>query len=94
MAEVDELERLAARVRAAADVVGVRRAGLLAAAAPGWVGDAADGYRERVDERVAALAALEEELGWLADAVAALASAVRAGVAGGGAAGSGLGWAS
>lgn len=94
MAEVDELERLAARVRAAAEVVGVRRAGLLAAAVPGWVGGAAEGYRDRLDERVVALAALEEELGWLAEAVAALASAVRAEAAGERPAGAGLGWAS
>lgn len=91
--EVEELERLAARVRAGAEVVGVRRAGLLAGTSPGWVGAAADGYRERLDERVVALAALEEELGWLADGVSALASAVRA-AAGDGAAGGGLGWAS
>jgi hypothetical protein len=93
MTEVDELERLAARVRAAAELVGVRRAGLLASAAPGWEGAAADGYRERLDERVVALVALEAELAGLADAVSALASAVRAEAADG-SGGAGLGWAS
>ncbi|MBM6399904.1 hypothetical protein [Phycicoccus sonneratiae] len=84
MAEVDDLERLAARVRAGAELVGVRRAGLLGTVVPGWVGGAAEGFQEAVAHRVASLAALEDELGWLAEAVDGLAAAVRSEAADGG----------
>lgn len=76
--DVEECERLAARVRRAAEEVGLRRAGLARDGAPGWVGEGADAFGDRLGERAAALAALEDELGWLAGAVDALASAVRA----------------
>ncbi|QIM19921.1 hypothetical protein G7075_00220 [Phycicoccus sp. HDW14] len=101
MDDVEAYERLAARVRAAAELVGVRRAGLLVDGGPGWVGPAAERYRASVEERVARLAGLEDELEWLADAVTELAAAVRAerlaggtGLGGAGLGGAGLGRAS
>ncbi|MGG5259128.1 hypothetical protein [Phycicoccus avicenniae] len=84
MTDVAEFERLAVRVRAVADEVGLRRAALVRAGTPGWEGPAAEQVGERVQARAAALATLEEELGWLADAVRALAVAASAEEASGG----------
>ncbi|GGL32954.1 hypothetical protein H9L10_10685 [Phycicoccus endophyticus] len=74
--EAVELERLAARVEAAAEVVALRRASLGRAATAWWEGPAADRYRAAVEDRSARLAALQDELGWLGASVRALARAV------------------
>ncbi len=78
MDDVQALERLAGRAREAADVVDARRAALGRNALVWWQGEAADRYAARVEERRASLAALADELRWLADAVSAVAAAVRA----------------
>ena len=57
MDEVERLERLAARVRGAAEVVDARRAALGRHALVWWQGEAAERYVALVGERVAALAA-------------------------------------
>ncbi|HMM95532.1 hypothetical protein [Phycicoccus sp.] len=76
--DVEELEALARRVVAAAELVDLRRASLGVAATTWWEGPAAERFRGSVEERRARLAALVDELGWLAEALTALAAAVRA----------------
>ena len=76
--DVVELERLVVRLRLARESAEAGRAALARYALVWWEGTAADRYRDLVDERRARLAALAEKLGWLEDAVTALAAAARA----------------
>ncbi|QKE83721.1 hypothetical protein [Arthrobacter sp. NEB 688] len=73
-----EVEALARRVQAAVEVVELRRGALVAASGEWWEGPAADAFRDGLQERRARLAALADELGWLARSLLALAGALRA----------------
>ncbi|NHA68102.1 hypothetical protein [Phycicoccus flavus] len=73
-----EIEALAVRVRLARESVEARRVALARYALVWWEGEAADRYRELVDERRAGLARLADELGWLEESVVALAAVARA----------------
>ncbi len=73
-----ELERLGARVAAAAELVELRAASLARVATPWWEGPAAEAWAASADGRRVRLVALADELRRLASAVHALAAAVRA----------------
>ncbi|MBT9256483.1 hypothetical protein KMZ32_13720 [Phycicoccus sp. MAQZ13P-2] len=76
--DVVEVEALARRVEEAVEVVGVRAGALARASGEWWEGPAADALRAAVEERRTRLAALVDELAWLARSLRALASALRA----------------
>lgn len=76
--EVQELQRLGARLRLARESVEGRRAALGRYALVWWEGPAADRYQGLVEGRRAALQRLADELEWLAAAVDALTEAAHA----------------
>lgn len=74
---IEELERLSARLRLAEEAVQGRRVALGRYALVWWQGEAADRYRDLVEERRAALERVADELDGLADTVDALVVAAR-----------------